>query len=459
MLLAVLLIPVLIAMAMLISGSASRVLVKVYVPCLMLVPVYMTMGLGGFLLSDTALVISLLCGVGLFRWYHTLRFTFVDACVLLFAFSAFYADAHQRPVTIGLYVLLQNCVSCVFPYFVGRTLIEQAGARRDFVKTLVFCLAVLGVVSLYEYRMEVNVFNLIVARITGGPVAWGLQTRWGFARISGPYTGPIVASMMFSTGLLLQLWLAGTKTWEGSRALRFFRASRRGKAVTAAVCLGLILTQSRGPWIGCVFGLIIASVGFAKNRRRAATIAIVGLAIVVSVTSLVLDKYTSEQAYTGTSTGDDDQQNAAYRRNLIPIYMPLIAVGGFWGWGTPQVHNSANGTEIGYIAGQTSIDNEFIRVAMAQGYFGASLFILILIASIYRTARLCASFRNRQDIILAYCLLGALLALAFSITTVALMDPMTQVAFLIFGWVQSLGPARAPAAAAAAPFVFKRVFA
>jgi hypothetical protein len=59
--------------------------------------------------------------------------------------------------------------------------------------------------------------------------------------------------------------------------------------------------------------------------------------------------------------------------------------------------------------------------------------------------------------------LGAVLSIAFTLTTVALIDPVTQIAFLICGWTQSLRPTgnqqEALAPVAAGPFAFKRVFA
>ena len=335
MAIAIILLPALIAMAMLNSMPAERVAARVYIPCLLLVPIYITKAVGGFLVCDVTLVSMMLAGIGFFRWSSSLRYTFLDLCICLFAFSAFYADAHIHTLNIAFYALCQNLATCFFPYWLARTLIEQTGSRREFAKSLVFCLAIIGLLSLYEYKMERNPFDEMAGVINGQISAWGRQTRWGFARIAGPYGHAIIAGMIFSTGALFQLWLAGTRSWDGSRALRYFRTSRRAKVITGLVCLGLFMTQSRGPWIGFAFGLIIASVGFAKNRRRAATIAIVGLVMAIAVTTVVLDQYTSK-GYSNTSTGDLDQQNAEYRRNLLPVYAPLVAKGGFWGWGTPM---------------------------------------------------------------------------------------------------------------------------
>ena len=174
----------------------------------------------------------------------------------------------------------------------------------------------------------------------------------------------------------------------------------------------------------------------------------------VLVTSVVLDKYTA------TKTEDINQQNAEYRRNLYATYAPLVAQGGFWGWGTPSVFFQGG---FGWTKNQTSIDNEYIRIAMQQGYFGLGTFLLILLLPIVHLIRLCSVLRGREDILFAYCMLGSVLAMAFTLTTVYLGDPMMQLAFLIFGWSQSLRPTKnanaAPAAVASTTYAFQRVFA
>ena len=460
MAIAIILLPALIAMAMLNFMPAQRVAYKIYIPCVMFIPVYLYKSFGGFLLSAPTLVAVMLGLAGIVRWRHTLRLTFLDVLIFLFACSAFYADAHLRAPMIGVYVMLQNLGTCLFPYLIGRTLIEQTDSRRNFAKSLVICLAIVAILSLYEYRMTSNLFQQAVERLSGMSSPWGRQMRWGFARIAGPYGHAIFAGMMFSTGLLLQIWLAGTQSWDSFKALRYFRVSRRAKIVTGAVCLGLFMTQSRGPWIGCGFGMIIASIGFAKDRRRAATYAIVGLILATAVTSIALDKYTSERAFSTKGGGDQDQQNAAYRRNLASIYEPLIMEGGLWGWGTPQI--SYQGT-VGWVRGQTSIDNEYLRLGMAQGIFGLALFVLMLLAGIYRMIRMCATLRSKQDVTFAYCLLGTLLAFSFTLTTVSLGDPVLQIAFMIFGWTQSVRATgeetETLTQVSNQPFAFKRVFA
>jgi hypothetical protein len=455
---ALILIPALIAIAMLNSSPAARVAVRVYVPCMMIVPMYLEFRLGGLFMNVTSFVSLFLALVGFYAWYGTLKLTLLDFCVLADTLSAFYADAHRHDMKIAIYAFFLIVSKALFPYLIGRTLIEQTGMRKEFAKTLVLCLAVIAIASLWEYRMESNLFQTFVERLTHRPAGWGRQTRWGFGRIAGPYGHAITAGMIFSTGLLLQLWLVGTKSWNSSKFLPFFRSHRKPLYLTLIICMGLFMTQSRGPWIGCGFGLIVASIGFSRNRRRAAVLALSGLTVALAITTVALNKYTEVDE---TKTTDRDQLNASYRRDLIKTYQPLIDQGGLWGWGTPDTIGNDGST--GYSKNQTSIDNEYIRIAMWQGYVGVFLFILMELLAILHLIRLCATLRNREDILFAYCLLGSVIATAFSLTTVYLGDPMMQIVYLFLGWSMSVRPTRSLAEAAApvatGRFAFQRVFA
>ena len=454
---ALILIPALIAIGMLNGSPAARVALKVYLPSMLLIPMYLQFRLGGLFLNVTSFVSLFLAAVGFYAWQGTLKFTFLDGCIIANTLSTFYADFHRHDLKISIYAFFLTVSKSAMPYVIGRTLIEQTGMRKAFVKMLVVCVAMVAVVSLWEYRMETNPFQTLVERLTHAPAGWGRQTRWGFGRIAGPYGHAITAGMVFSTGLLMQLWLAGTKTWENSKSLRFLRNRKKGLYMTLTVALGLFMTQSRGPWIGFGFGLIIALIGFARDRKRAAVLALSGLTIALAVTSVMLNKYTDVDA---SKTTDRDQLNASYRRDLIKTYQPLIDQGGLWGWGTPQTFGDGSA---GYSKNQTSIDNEYIRVAMWQGYAGIFLFILMEGLCMWHLIKLCMTLRNRDDILFTYCMLGSVIAMAFSLTTVYLGEPMGQILYLFFGWAMSIRPTRSAeevqAPVATGRFAFQRVFA
>ena len=425
------LLPSLIAAILLIRRSASHVMLKVFLPVIMLVPMYFHFGVGAVYIDPSSLVGLALAVLGVYAQRRVFRVTALDVCITLNAFSAFYADAHHRPFSTACYALAQTCFFSLLPYFIGRTLIEQTGMRTRAAKTIVFCLFVVAFFSLWEFRMTSNPFQNFTNLFT--LTTWGRQTRWGFARAAGPYGHAITAGIVFSSGLILQFWLAASKSWKFSN-LRILGIRRRPILITLACLAGLLMTQSRGPWIGCTFGVIVAAIGFAKNRKRAALISITSLIIAVSVATVVIDQYTKVD-----KTEDIDQQNATYRRELWDTYKPLIQEGGVWGWGAPWP--VANGG-FGFSKRQPSIDNEYIRMAMAQGYFGVSLFICMISLCIGRLIYNCLQFRKRDDIIFCYCMLGIIVSAAFSLTTVFLGQPMIQLLYLMLGWSESIVPSR-----------------
>lgn len=457
MVLILILIPALVALAMLNSLSAARVNLRVYLPCLMLVPMYLEVRLGGVLANVTTFVCLFLAIVGFYTWSFKPRFTLLDAFVLAYTISGFPPDAQRYGAKAGMYAFLMFFTKCLCPYWIGRTLIEQTGMRKEFAKVLVLCLGFIAVMSIFEYGTLINVFQIFVTKLSQQWIAWPRQTRWGFARIAGPYGHAIVAGMLFSTGLLLQLWLVGTRGWDSSKVLSSFGSRRKPLYISLAVLLGLFMTQSRGPWIGCAFGLIVASIGFARNRKRAAVLLLSLLAAAVTFTSITLDKYTNTDE---TKTTDRDQLNASYRRELITIYTPLVEEGGLFGWGSPQ--SLGDGTA-GYVKNMASIDNSYLFVAMWQGYAGVVLFVGMILLTVIHLIRLCITLRNRDDIMFAYCMLGCVVAMGFTATTVALIDPMMQVWYLLMGWACSIRPTLTEqdelTPVAAERFAFQRVFA
>ncbi len=430
-------IPFLLTIYFLSRHPAQDAMLYVYIPCLMLAPLYLKVWVKGVSIDPASLVGLVIAMAGIasgIKW----KFRITDLFVPLLAVSAFYADAHYRPATLGIFAATQLTLTMIAPYFIGRTLIEANGMRVQVAKCVIICLCIVAVISLWEYRMTSNLFQAAVEKVTGHPAEWGRQMRWGFARVAGPYGHAISAGMMFSCGLILQIWLRGSRLWGGTASARRTTGLNASTVTTALVVGGLFMTQSRGPWIGCGLGLIVALVGLAKNRKRAAIAAGIVLAISLSVTYKVLDAYTDVGSFRNSSSLD--QQNASYRRELIATYSPLIKEGGFWGWGTPFPVVDGG---IGMFAGkQPSIDNEYLRMAMAQGYFGTFLEIALFVCTIVRLVRCCVTFREREDSIFAFSMLGLVVATSFSLTTVFLGEPVVQLFFLCCGWAQSAEPSR-----------------
>jgi hypothetical protein len=184
------------------------------------------------------------------------------------------------------------------------------------------------------------------------------------------------------------------------------------------------MTQSRGPWIGAIIAVSIASIGRAKNALRQA-ILVFGLGLAVGIPFYIIGKeYVSgPAAAVGT-----EQQTAQYREQMIENYIPIAEQGGAFGWGNSFPH----------VDGQDSLDNEYLLVWLLQGYVGLASLILIVVEGTASLVRAGIKASSVQDRPFVFTLLGALLGMAVCVYTVWLADQPYQMFFLIIGWSQAL---------------------
>jgi O-antigen ligase len=128
---------------------------------------------------------------------------------------------------------------------------------------------------------------------------------------------------------------------------------------------------------------------------------------------------------------DDEQRNAVYRRELLNSYTPIVMQRKAFGWGI---------TTYPAMNGQTSIDNEYLRLAVTQGFVGLGLFVAIGAGSIFRLLNLAARPIALDDRALIVAHLAALIGVLTTITTVFLGEQAIVMFFLVVGWGQGMNP-------------------
>jgi hypothetical protein len=414
-------------------SSVRSAILHVFIPTLVLIPPFMPFYIGGMAIQPLTVMVIFLAWFGFFPHLGRFHFNVVDVAALCMLGTAFYADYHYRELKISLYSVYFQAVIAVFPYLIGRTIFERFQLRAEACKIFVCCLAVVGILCVWEYRMTSNPFTTMVEFVMQRKAQWGEHghlMRLG-PRTEGPYGQAILCATVFSAGIFLQLWLHIAGYWRKANN----RNSRWTYVVWASLCIGLLLTQSRGPFIGIGLGLLVASIGLFKKPARAAAIAFPILLVVGTGLYFVIDSYTNvDYNHIAEQGGSLDQQNAAYRRELIATYMPLIEEGGLWGWGSPL----PIGQSYGFTSTQVSIDNEYLRTAMAQGYVGVALLLVVTFVTIIKMLLLVFRTKDRQERIFYSIILGICVCYAFTISTVFLGEPIAQIFFLFCGWANTL---------------------
>ena len=421
----IILIPTVICIIALFRVSVQRVFLDLYIPIFMMFPVYYYWKVAALPPVDLSEAILLPLGIAIVikeirRW----RFAPMDLWVLIFIFSTYYADARNNHATASTFDLFESLCTALVPYMAGKLLIESNGMRTAVIKRMMFCLFLACLISVYEYRMGQNPFTLVASRFFPDEhFPWKTQIRWGFGRVSGPFGQSELAGMMLFFGLVMTLWLSYNHLWESKFSLAQWLPAKKSAVIACTIGIVLLMTQARGPWIGAIAAVPIALIG--RTRRVLLTSVLVAVFLVVGGSAA----YVGLKAYANadTPTTSSEQENAQYRAELLDNYIPVAEAGGPWGWGQ----------DFPRVGGQGSIDNEYLFVALTQGWVGLLAFSMIALETLYYCLYGALYNATKRDRYFSYSLLGVVVGLMITIFTVFLGNQPYQLFFLLAGWSQA----------------------
>ena len=305
------------------------------------------------------------------------------------------------------------------PFFLVRVLVEPNGIRTTFVKQVSWLAALVSIFNLYEFRMGTNpVRSFFDSIFVAQRQTWVVQLRWGFARAAGPFSNTILGGVVVSVALLFSLWLAHQKVWRGRWA-----GVPYGKQIFAscALVIGLLITMSRGPWMGCILGMAVASGGLIKSGRKALLLGGAALCLFAAVAGVFISQYS---AVSRDKAETAEQETAAYRRELIDLYVPVIMERPWLGWSLkfPKAQYA------------DSVDNEYLFVALMRGIPGFLCFTAMAGLALFRVAsRIWQQSLSDVDRSWAFLLLGGLLCVLGAISTVFLGEQLAVLYNVLLG--------------------------
>ena len=466
---AIILIPAVACWAVLAWGSARKALLYIYLPALLLLPQYYVFRLPHLppLTAADAAVLPLgiaLAFTGMRRW----RLAWMDLWVLLFAACAGLSEAlstelangdwirlfspefalSQRisaNLSMGGLVFAGGVMTIVLPYIMGKLLIEQEDGdrhvmRRKLVGVMAALLAIVAVFSVYDFLTGKSAWQKMAYHLSLSPFEyWPTQMRSGFGRIEGPYGHAILAGMIFLMGLIYCLWLCSAdRSWCARRLISGLPITVRGLILTAIVA-GLLMTQSRGPLLGVGLALVFAMLSRFLPVSKAVAVFLCFTAIFIVTAFYFANRYTEKSM---REAATEEQRNAIYRRQLLTNYAPLVMQHKAFGWGI---------TTFPAAGGQTSIDNQFLLLAVTEGFVGLGVFLAIVAGSAVKLLRMISRPIQQQDRMLAFAHLAFLIGLMTTLTSVYMGEQVVMMFFLFVGWVQAMRPALAVAQAANPP--------
>jgi len=369
----IILLPALACWVALARWPIRKVLLNVYLPAALLLPQYYTIRfphLPPLTFADAA-VLPLGAALAV-KEIRNWRFAWMDVWVLLFALSFGLSEGLSTVLANGTWRQLfstdgaplntnignggEELFACictiVLPYMLGKLLIEQQAddgqaARKRVVRRIAQLLAVVAGISVFDFVRRRSLWQIAGRHLfPDQAVEWPVQVRWGFGRIAGPYAHAIIAGMIFLTGLIYCLWLwRFAPYWGRRRIIAGVPMTMRG-LIPGAIVAGLLMTQSRGPWVGVGLALVLAVLMRVFPLGRAALIFVVFLGLFTAGAYYYGKRYTDVDL---DHARTEAQRDVVYRRLLVRTYMPLVRARKAFGWGytTLPIQNGQKSIDFG----------------------------------------------------------------------------------------------------------------
>lgn len=337
---------------------------------------------------------------------------FVCYIVLLFLIT---------PTTVALGRLITYTVEIFLPIWLVARAIRSRNDVLKLVRRLMLGAVVAAALILFEFATSSPIISADqITFFSSGP-------RGGLFRAQGVFAHQIVAGVVMM--MILPLAIALT--------LRRDRLGMLAKSGGALLAVALIVSFSRGPWLGfAVACLSMVTVLRAENSVRLMTIAFAGLLALLSspwgkdirdLTLAVRDPV----AYR-----DMGGLEVSYRSQLFHSTMEFM-MSNPMGVGLGNANKSGlnlagsiGGTSVNFAR---SIDNAWARILLELGWIGFSLFVLVLVSALVVSLR--SAIRLRLNLAygpLAAALFAAQVGFAFVSATVATFATWSQTD-LLFG--------------------------
>ena len=409
--------------------SPQHAFLFVYLPSMLLLPEYYRWDAPG--LPDPTFGQAAIIGTFaafLARGAPGYRFSFTDVLVAGFALSssvsqflaAGYADAQNLMFNMLTWV--------VMPYVLAKSLVEPLGLRIRFAQIVVLLLALIALVSVYEFKFAATPWRMILDPFFPYQGrGWITTFRWGFARIAGPYGHAILAGILMVVAFRIQRWLEWSNAWPKRLAWAPWLPISPARLITLLLLAGVIMTMVRGPWIGAVLAALVVLVGRSRFRTAAiggvtAMLVLVGIPVVF----WFLDYVSVGRAGALTVA----QESAAYRWELLTEYGGIAAEKLWLGWGL---------TAWPKVPGMPSIDNYYLLLLLMHGLLGLGFFLAVLFGMFARLLLrgLREPIAQPSGSSLSFTLASIYLAFLISTGTVYLGLQAVPVFFLITGWAES----------------------
>ena len=426
----IILIPAIFAAYIAWTQSVHKAFIYVYVPVLLFFPDYYRWKVPGFPDPNfgTATMLAIM-GIWLIRGQPGWRFSFADILIFGYALSVIYSESlspEGRPHYQNF--VLNFSASVICPYILAKSLIEPAGLREAFAKSLTLTLfLVAGVLAIQFVTLSrYTPAQYVLGRFFGGQ-GWQntASMRWGMIRANGPYQHEILAGLVMWTGYRIQRWLQWSQAWPSRIRQLPMLPIPLGQFLSLGIFTGAFMTLTRGPIIGAFAAAFIPLIGLSKKRW---TIFWILVAFVIIVGIPVMTWFVGYASIDPANAETKAHQTVAYRWQLVVDYIDIAMERFFWGWGRFGMPSAGKH--------QWSIDNYFLLLFLKHGITTLVFFVAIFLTMMVRLFihAMLQPLPELPGSSLGFTLLSIYILYFVAIATVWMGHQTEPLFFLLVGW-------------------------
>lgn len=327
------------------------------IPVMVMVPFLFTWQITPGIPPLTFFFASLLPLLVVAFWEHPVRFRLgiADGLVIAYSLLSFATAAVAVDIKSGLLSLQDQVLYTLGPWFLVRLLVARVETLR-FLVVLSLFITVVALLAPLEFLFNFKLVNFLQAvwpeYVLGAPFR-----RGGFYRVFGTFGHPIHMGMGFS--LAFYVGFLALK-------LRVFKTNRLPWIIMILNGFGIWMTVSRTAWLLLVPMLLFVYFPFVKRKILYSVSLLSALVLVLAIALPAWNDYINSTA--DYSTLDETQTSAMYRAVLMENYQRVV-------WSNPWI---GFGIHFPVINGQSSIDNQFLFLALVSGVVVTGVYMAIM---------------------------------------------------------------------------------
>lgn len=323
------------------------------------------------------------------------------------------------------YETVTNTLRRGFVYFLDALVVYYVVSRtctnpRSLAESMAaFCLsaAILAPVAAFEFFKGWLLY-------TGVGTFWGDQAFFTYLYRDGSLRAQAAVAHAIQLGYVMAISL-GCCLYLGTRATSMAST----KIIAALLCIGLLATQSRGPWtIAVAIFVVYSAMGPNSVRRLFKAMFVLALIVGAILVSPMGDFVIQRLPFIGSV----DTGTIVYRQRLAEVAWGIVQENPFFGVPYVTVHLES------LRQGQGIIDlvNVYATIAMSYGLVGLLFWFgpfLIGMWHTYRTAR--STARHDGSIsLMGACLLGCMVGTSLIMATSAYQFAIYKMFFVLTGF-------------------------